>query len=70
VQQHPGLAPATCVLGEAKAEADGLNAQQRAIVMARVGDNVAARLEQGNTPSVQIREEKQTRTKRQHDLEQ
>ena len=61
VKQHPELAPAYAYVRatEAKAEADGLNEQQRGIVMARVRDNVAARIEQGDIPQVQIREERQ-----------
>ena len=71
VQQHPELSPAYGYMRarEAKAEADGLNEQQRAVVMARVRDNVAERIERGNVPSVQIREEKQLKTEQQRDPE-
>jgi cell filamentation protein len=65
IQQHTELAPAYGYLRacEAKAEADGLDAQQRAIVMARVSQNVAERIEQGHVPNVQVREEKQIKDK-------
>jgi hypothetical protein len=76
VQRHPELAPAYGFLRacEAKAEADGLNPQQRAIVMARVRDNAATRIERGYVPSVRIREERQIKDAGQdkprgHDLE-
>ncbi len=71
VQQHPELAPAYGYMRarEAKAEADGLNEQQRAIVMARVRQNVAERIERGDVPSVQIREERQIKVEQQRDPE-
>lgn len=67
IQQHPELAPAYGYMRarEAKAEADGLNEQQRTVVMARVRDNVAERIERGDVPSVQIREERQIKTEQQ-----
>jgi len=71
VQQHPELAPAydyVCGL-EAKAEADGLSEQQRAITMARVRETVAERIERGDVPSGQIREKHQVKAKPQRDLE-
>jgi hypothetical protein len=63
MQQHPELAPAYGYLRarEAKAEADGLSEQQRAIVMARVRETVAGRIERGDMPGVQIREERQAK---------
>lgn len=71
VQQHPELAPAYGYMRarEARAEADGLNEQQRAIVMARVCQNVAERIERGDVPSVQIREERQVKVEQQRDPE-
>lgn len=71
VQQNPELAPAYAYMRatEAKAEADGLNAEQRGIVMARVRENVAARIEQGDIPRVQIREERQINAEQQRDPE-
>lgn len=58
VEQHPELAAAYAYVRatEAKAEADGLNEQQRAMVRARVVDNVATRIERGELPRVQMRE--------------
>ena len=47
----------------AKTEADGLTEQQRAIVMARVRQNIAKGTARGDVPSIQIREEQQTPTK-------
>lgn len=71
LQQHPELAPAYAYMRatEAKAEADGLNAEQRGTVMARVRENVAARIEQGDIPKVQVREEKQATAEQQRDPE-
>jgi cell filamentation protein len=71
VKKHPELGAAAAVMAaiEKKAEADGLNAQQRAVVMARARDNMAAQIERGDVPSVQIRKEKQIKTEQQHDLE-
>jgi len=71
VQQHPELAPAYAYMRatEAKAEADGLNSEQRGIVMARVRENIAARIEQGDIPRVQIREERQINAEQQRDPE-
>lgn len=71
LQQHPELAPAYAYMRatEAKVEADGLNAEQRGTVMARVRENVAARIEQGDIPRVQVREEKQATAEQQRDPE-
>lgn len=71
VQQHPELAPAYGYVRarEAKVVADGLNEQQRAIVMARVRDNVAERIERRDVPGVQIREESQIKAEQQRDPE-
>lgn len=41
---------------EKKAEADGLNPQQRAIVMARVRQNVVNSIERGQIPEVKVKE--------------
>ena len=66
VQLCPELAPAYGYVRacEAKAEVDGLNGRQRAIVMARVRQNVAERIERGDVPSVQVCEERQSETAR------
>jgi predicted ABC-type ATPase len=71
VQQFPELAPAYAFMRvrEAKAEAVGLSQQQRAIVMARVRDNVAEQIERGDVPSVQIREERQVKAEQQRGIE-
>ena len=71
VQQYPELAPAYGYVRarEAKAEADGLSEQQRATVMARVRETVAERIERGDVPSVQIREERQVKAEQQRDPE-
>jgi N12 class adenine-specific DNA methylase len=39
---------------EAKAKADGLNEQQRAVVMARVRENMAARIGRGDVPKLNV----------------
>ncbi|WP_265646137.1 hypothetical protein [Verminephrobacter aporrectodeae] len=39
-----------------KAEADGLTAEQRAVVAARVRQNVANSIERGELPKVKIKE--------------
>jgi len=71
LQQHPELAPAYGFVRacEAKVEADGLNEAQRTVVMARVRENVAQRIERGDVPSVQIREEQEAKAERQRDHE-
>lgn len=59
VQQHPELAGAYGVMAAVakKVEADGLNQAQGAAVLARARENVAASIERGEDPSVQIRVE-------------
>lgn len=71
VRQHPELVPAYGYMRarEAKAEADGLTEQQRAVVMARVRDNVAGRIERGDIPGVQIRETREIKADRQREPE-
>lgn len=61
LQQHPELAPAYGYLQarEARAQADGLTEKQRETVMARVRETVAERIERGDVPSVEIREQQQ-----------
>ncbi len=58
-KKHPELAGAAAAVAsmEKKAEADGLNAQQRAIVMARVRQNVVNSIERGHIPEVKVKEE-------------
>jgi hypothetical protein len=69
VKEHPELAPAYAYLRatEAKAEADGLNNQQRRIVMGRVRENVAAQIEKGHIPNVKIREAQEVKTEQSKD---
>ena len=71
LQQHRELAPTYGYMRarELKAEAVGLSQQQRAIVMARVRDNVADLIERGDVPSLQIREERQVKTGQQRGVE-
>ena len=59
VKKHPELAGAAAAVTamDKKAEADGLNPQQRAIVMARVRQNVVNSIERGNIPEVKMKEE-------------
>ncbi|MDR2031385.1 MAG: zeta toxin family protein [Azoarcus sp.] len=61
VRQYPELAAAYGLVRAcaAKAEADGLDERQRAIVVARVRENAAERIERGDVPGVQICEERQ-----------
>lgn len=58
VKKHPELAGAAAAVTamEKKAEADGLNPQQRAIVMARVRQTVVNSIERGNIPEVKMKE--------------
>lgn len=64
VKQHPELAPAYGYLRsrEARAEADGLNHQQRAAVMGVVRKHVADQIERGTVPEVQLREAREIRS--------
>lgn len=57
--KHPELAGAVAVVEATnkKAVADGLNPQQRAIVAARVKENVVNSIERGDIPAIKIREE-------------
>jgi len=67
VRQFPELASAYGYVRacEVKAEADGLNEEQRTIVMDHVRENVARRIECGDVPSVQVREERQVKAEQQ-----
>lgn len=66
VKKHPELAGAAAALAaiDKRAEADGLNAQQRAIVMARAKQNVVNSIERGNIPEAKIREEVEVKRER------
>lgn len=66
MRQHPELAPAYGAIQaiEAKAKAEGLDPQQRALVMARVHENAARSIERGHVPDVQVIEKEQARDSR------
>lgn len=59
VKKHPELAGAVAAVAamDKKAHADGLSTQQRAIVMARVRQNVVNSIERGQIPEVKVKEE-------------
>lgn len=59
VKAYPELAGAVAVVAamEKKAEADGLNPQQRAVVSARIRQNVVNSIERGDIPKVKIKED-------------
>nr|AGH89239.1 hypothetical protein [uncultured bacterium] len=63
LKSHPELAGAYAAVAAmgAKAKEDGLSADQRQVVMARTRYNVAAAIEQGKTPQVQVREVSQAK---------
>jgi len=66
VKKYPELAGAYATVAalEKKAEADGLDERQRAMVSARVRELVANSIERGEIPNTKIREEKEvTQTK-------
>ena len=69
VTKYPELAGAYATVAalDKKAEADGLDEIQRAMVSARVRELVANSIERGEIPNTKIREEKevtQTRSKK------
>jgi hypothetical protein len=61
VKKYPELAGAyvTVAALDKKAEADGLDEMQRAIVSAKVRELVANNIERGEIPNTKIREEKE-----------
>lgn len=71
VKQHPELAGAAAVLAATakQAEADGLNPAQRAIVSARVRQNVVNSIERGELPAVKIKEEVEVKQDRKEERE-
>lgn len=71
VKKHPELAGAAAAVAvmDKKAEADGLNPAQRAIVSARVRENVVNSIERGNIPEVKIKEEIEVKRESNQDLE-
>lgn len=71
VKLHPELAGAAAVLAATakQAEADGLNPAQRAIVSARVRQNVVNSIERGELPEVKIKEEVEVKQDRREERE-
>jgi len=63
VKKHPELAGAAAAVAaiEKKVQADGLSAEQRAVVMARVHENVVNSIERGHIPEVLMRETVETK---------
>jgi hypothetical protein len=59
VKKHPELASAVAAVAamDKKAEADGMTPEQRAIISARVRQNVVNSIERGDIPNVKIKEE-------------
>lgn len=71
VKLHPELAGAAAVLAATakQAEADGLNPAQRAIVSARVRQNVVNSIERGELPAVKIKDEVEVKQDRKEERE-
>lgn len=71
-RKHPELAGAYAAASaiEKQAEADGLNPQQRAVVMARVRQNMVNSIERGNFPEVKVREQTEIKLEAKEELEQ
>lgn len=63
VKKHPELAGAAAAVAvmDKKAEADGLTPAQRAVVTARVRQNVVNSIERGDIPEVMVKEEVEVR---------
>jgi len=70
VKKHPELAGAAATIAaiEKKVQSDGLNAEQRAAVMARVHENVVNSIERGQLPNVKMREHVETQRTTQQEL--
>lgn len=66
VKKHPELAGAAAALAamEKKAELDGLNPAQRAVVTARLRKNVANSIERGEIPEVRVAEKTEVKRDR------
>lgn len=69
VKKHPELAGAIAALRaiELQVEKEALTTAQRGLVMQRVRENLAASLEKGNLPKVEIKEEKQVEGREERD---
>lgn len=61
VKQYPELAGAYATVAaiDKKAEADGLDARQRAVVNAKVRELVTHSIERGDIPNTQLREDRE-----------
>lgn len=68
VQRPPGAVAAVAAI-QKKVEHDGLNEQQRRIVMARVEQNANASVQKGQTPNVRIIEDRPVAVSRTRDVE-
>lgn len=66
VREHPELAGAYAAAAatDRKAEADGLTTEQRAIVAARVRQNLVNAIERGEAPQLAVREEREVERRR------
>jgi hypothetical protein len=66
VREHPELAGAYAAAAatDRKAEADGLTPEQRAIVAARVRQNLVNAIERGDAPQMAVREEREVERRR------
>lgn len=71
VKQYPELAGAAAAVAamDKKAEAVGLNNEQRAIVSARVRENVVNSIERGNIPEVKIKEDVEVKRETRQEME-
>jgi hypothetical protein len=71
VKKHTVLAGAVAAMSaiEKKVEADGLDNRQRAVVMARVRQNVVESIERDETPQVNLREASEIKRSAREDKE-
>jgi hypothetical protein len=72
IKKHPELVGAYAAVAaiDKKAEADGFTDKQRAIIQARVRQNVINSIERGNIPEVKVKEAVQLQQERNSELEQ
>ena len=70
VKLHPELAGAAAAVAvmDKQAEADGLNPQQRAVVAARIRQNVTNSIERGELPQVSVKETVEVKQEQKNDL--
>lgn len=66
VKKHPELAGAYAAVAavDKKASADGFNEQQRAVIEARVRENISGSIGNGRVPEVKIKDAPQQNTER------